>query len=427
MRQIYKYILLGIIIILLTTIVTGCWDRTEIEERLFVFGVGISQPKSIEEVLNDLEEKARKKLRDEGIIRPNDKEIQDKVEEIAKPSFREVITRAERRQDQLKVTIEAPIVRNLVGGEGGGNGEPTWIVSTNADTVLEACQQFASRSNRRVYLGHLKSMIIKESLAREGVQDLLDFFERDNEVQRRVNVFVCPENVEEILALNTPVEQVTSSYISMIVENKVKCSRVSPITLGEFMINIHTGAGSLVPRIVTGEKDVKVCGSAIFRGEKMVGWLGELETQSALRVKNATGQGEIIIPGLKEGNKAVYESNGLNIRIKPIVKKEKITFKVEIKLEGNIVEIQSKVNLMNDQYIKKLEKNIEEHIKKNTMQVIDKAQQEFQTDFFGFGEQLRRHEPKVWKKVKKNWHKEFAGVKVRVEPEVKIRRIGLVK
>lgn len=58
---------------------------------------------------------------------------------------------------------------------------------------------------------------------------------------------------------------------------------------------------------------------------------------------------------------------------------------------------------------------------------IEKAQTEFKTDIFGFGEAVRRADPRAWKTLKENWNEEyFTSLPVNIKTDFIIRRIGMI-
>jgi len=58
------------------------------------------------------------------------------------------------------------------------------------------------------------------------------------------------------------------------------------------------------------------------------------------------------------------------------------------------------------------------------MASIRKAQ-ELQADVFGFGREVYRTNPRVWKQVKDQWYEIFAGLEPEIEVSVNIVRSGL--
>jgi spore germination protein KC len=54
------------------------------------------------------------------------------------------------------------------------------------------------------------------------------------------------------------------------------------------------------------------------------------------------------------------------------------------------------------------------------------VQEKYGSDIFGFGEEIHRANPKVWKKLKGNWNKEFANVEFKANAHIRIRRTGMI-
>ncbi len=55
---------------------------------------------------------------------------------------------------------------------------------------------------------------------------------------------------------------------------------------------------------------------------------------------------------------------------------------------------------------------------------LDKAQREFKTDIFGFGESIHRAYPKLWNELKDNWDTEFTQLQVSFTADTSIRDFG---
>ncbi|WP_238933468.1 Ger(x)C family spore germination C-terminal domain-containing protein [Brevibacillus choshinensis] len=66
-------------------------------------------------------------------------------------------------------------------------------------------------------------------------------------------------------------------------------------------------------------------------------------------------------------------------------------------------------------------------IQSKTEKLIKNMQEKYQTDIFGFGEELRRHQYAYWKTHQKDWDKLFKDAEVHVKVETFIRRIGQFK
>jgi spore germination protein KC len=74
-----------------------------------------------------------------------------------------------------------------------------------------------------------------------------------------------------------------------------------------------------------------------------------------------------------------------------------------------------------DEYAKQAEKSITADIR----QTLQKAQETYKTDIFGFGSQMYRQHPKYFKPLREEWNTYFSRAEVTLETHVRIRRVGL--
>ncbi|MCZ4150746.1 spore gernimation protein GerC, partial [Escherichia coli] len=71
-----------------------------------------------------------------------------------------------------------------------------------------------------------------------------------------------------------------------------------------------------------------------------------------------------------------------------------------------------------------LEKDFTELAEQQIKQVLYKMQHTSKVDVGDFGESLRIHYPKVWKKVKKDWDETFSTVPITSDVKVNITNPG---
>lgn len=97
---------------------------------------------------------------------------------------------------------------------------------------------------------------------------------------------------------------------------------------------------------------------------------------------------------------------------------------VNIKVKGNVGEVECQINLNDQETIVKLEKNTENKLEEIYNMTIETIQKQFKSDIFGFGEAIHRSNPKEWKKIKKQWDEEFPEMTANVKVDVKIVHTG---
>jgi spore germination protein KC len=173
-----------------------------------------------------------------------------------------------------------------------------------------------------------------------------------------------------------------------------------------------------------------VSGIAVFKGDKLVGWMDEVETRGLLWIRNEikTGVITIKIPEEKGGGNISMEIIRGETNIVPILKQGELKLDVDVVTELSVIENDSKVNLVETKVIEEIQTNTEEEISKRIEMIIEKAKKEYKSDIFGFGQSVYKKYPKEWNThYKKNWENEFAQTKVTIHSKALVRRIGLIK
>ncbi|WP_071532919.1 Ger(x)C family spore germination protein [Saccharococcus caldoxylosilyticus] len=166
-------------------------------------------------------------------------------------------------------------------------------------------------------------------------------------------------------------------------------------------------------------------GTAVFRDDKLVGWLNDSETKgynyATGRVKNTVGN--IACPN-HQGNMAI-EVMRTDAKIKGKVKNGRPIVDIYIELEANIGEVECDIDLMNLSTFTKLKRMLNKQSEELIDMAVDKAK-EFRSDIFGFGNAIHRSDPKGWAQVKHHWRDRFPDTKVNVHVRTKWQRTGTI-
>ncbi len=67
------------------------------------------------------------------------------------------------------------------------------LIETDGLTIFDACRNALERSDKKLYFGACKTIIISEELAREGITTVLDLFRRDAEARSTMDVYISGE------------------------------------------------------------------------------------------------------------------------------------------------------------------------------------------------------------------------------------------
>lgn len=388
MSRVKIYFFICIIPILL---LSGCWDKVEIDERAFITALGYDKY--------------------EGKDKGNE-------EKLEKESQEESLNRYVRTVTYPNVSIIA----------GKGEGKPFFVYSTVSGSWADGRQQVALRDNKNYYAYHLKAIVFGEEVARDEMlfRELLDTFQRSVFLNRKVYFFVTPDKAQDVLMTDTGKNMDVGLYIEELMDKEIKPTRMSRSDLGTIVIDLIESNAALAPRIIKAKDELKVSGAAILKNNKMIGMLGELETRDALILKGETQKADYTI---KIDDKFIaINQTSLKSKMKAYEDKEgKINVNFEIKAEGDIIQhyFNTPEEPFDEKYIDKVNKKVNELISKELEGLFKKVQKDFEADIFKVGEYLRKFEPDTWDKIKANWEEIYPKAKINVDFNINIRRVGI--
>ncbi|MBN2983960.1 Ger(x)C family spore germination protein [Cohnella algarum] len=313
-------------------------------------------------------------------------------------------------------------------------------------TIPDALQRMLSMAPRMLYLSHIRVLVFGEKLARRGVSDALDFISRSHQLRTDFFMLVA-KNAEasDILEVVTPFEHVPagSLYTSILISHR-KWAATGKVTLQQFVTELERGGsnpvlsgvrlrGSLADgesvddlKEVTPKTLIEHAGLAVFKRDRLVGWLGEPASKAVNYLLNdvESTAGFVACP---EGGVVGYAVSRAKSKIDVATGKDgKPEFTVKLKVEGDLNAVQCTIDLHQPSSVEEIEKRLELKLSGNVEHYIEEAQKRYGSDIFGFGEALHRQNPKAWKQYRDDWDERFKSVKIGVSADVKVRRTGSI-
>ncbi|PKG25087.1 Ger(x)C family spore germination protein [Niallia nealsonii] len=383
-----KFLLL--LIISSCLLLCGCWDRKELSEVQLVAGMAV-----------DLGEDAK-----------------------------------------YKITVEGLNAIELNSQTASGNA-PSTVESIEGDSLAEITHQFNRYLPQSLIYSHMKVLVISEEAAKLGMLDFLDYVERNRELRDDFKILIAKGKAEDILKITYPFKKASSLKISPQVDNLLGEWGGDPgVRINDFISDLTLEGKSAVLAAVkvngdpekgrTMENITKVVPDAIveieslgvFKGDKLKGFMDLEATRSYLWITNQLKQTAINIhcEGDQYSAIRILQSN-TNVDVK--WENGKPDIHVKIKSEGLLEGTQCYKTVDSVKTYRKYEKLVNTTAAKEIKNTIQKAQKEFGSDIFGFGEIFRRQHNQQFMKVKDNWNNYFAEAKVKVDYDITIRRSGI--
>lgn len=383
-----KYLLMTSTLLSLL-ILTGCWDRVELENRAFVMVVGI-----------DKYEPEKTKV--------------------------EAEQQAEREKDRvLKVTYLLPKFSAVKNYEEGV--ESRQLLTSVGRTAYQATRQLTVRGDSRPFFQHMKAAVLNVDVVKDSEHFLetLDGLERQDEISRKLHLFISEDQAEDILKVESLLKPLSYKLQGMAAGN-IGTNLFIPITLEEVISSTAQGS-VLIPKIIANKAEIRVAGSAIIKKDKFIGWLGENDTKSVAFLTDKVKQD--IVQVEHESITIPYIIRKIKVKKSARVEDGKINIDMLLTAEGDIQQyrVKAQPRLTDSKFLGKIEKNICTTMEKELNETVYKLQKEVNTDVIDIGEYLRGHHPDIWKQVEDDWEEIFPKVNINIVVDAYIAKVGSVK
>lgn len=248
MSPIKSKVLRLLLALLIPLLLSGCWERKELNEIAFILGMGLDKAESGYRVT-------------------------------------------------MQVVIPSSISSQTAGGTSGG-GVPVVVSSFTVPTIYESDRQYTLISSRTAYKGHIRVLVIGEELARAGIAEILDVLKRSREPRNDYYVMVAKgTTAEEALKVLTPLDKIPANKLFSSLDKSYKISaKTTAVSLNKFVddllyvgINPVLTGVEVVGNASEGDKmsnleqsvpkaSLKYRSLAVFKKDRMVGWLSDEET-----------------------------------------------------------------------------------------------------------------------------------------------------
>lgn len=380
------------LLIVIVPLLGGCWSRHEVNDVAIVLGVALDKAKN-------------------GNLR-------------------------------LALQIAVPKASGGANGsaQGSGTAKSTMMVSAEGPSIMEAYRILQEKIPREVFFAHGRVIIVGEEMARDGIAPILDFFSRHRQAHLRSYLLFTKGKAVDILRANPQFESIMAEEI----REKEKMGIGVQVRVREFFDRVLTDGEEPVAAQVsnlpveaasqderkeseTSKKIPSIYGTAIFRGDRLIGWLNDKETRGILWIRSELESGVVALPIPKEkgGGRVGARIWKVSTKVKPIFHNNKLAIKIETHGEMEIFENSSRLDLSNPVVLNTLQSVFEKDVKERIQLTLNKAQKQLKSDIFGFGQAVYRSNPKKWEMhYKQRWGKVFPDLEVTIDPHIKIQGTG---
>ncbi|WP_310551529.1 Ger(x)C family spore germination protein [Paenibacillus glufosinatiresistens] len=376
-------------LLLLLPCLTGCWDRHELNELALGVGLGI-----------------------------------------------------DKTGDGYKLTAQVVIPSEVAVNMNSSGGLPVTVYEESGPTIFEALRKMTIRSPRKVYLAHLQVVILGEELAREGVADFIDFLVRDPEVRGNFYMIVAKDTTaEQTLRILTPLERIpanklfssltvstnyyspTSNVNMMQLLDELLAEGRDPVLTGLMITGDAkkgeeaNGVKSTLPSARLVYKNL-----AVFRSDKLIGWLDENESKGFNYVTNQiqNSVGHIVV----NGNKITTEATNSTTKIRVREVEGRPVFDIHVQNTVNLADVASPIDVTEKKNLRMIEKKAAEKIVWLMNQAIEAEKTRMHSDFLGLGRAVKQQQPALWLRLGEGWNDRLSELDIHCRADVHILLSG---
>lgn len=375
-----KKVKLIIVVLVITIITSSCWSRREIENLGFVLGLGVGK---------------------------TEKGLYTVVVQVANPK---------------KILAEAPDQREIY-----------TIMKSEGLTIFDALRNLSMLSGRRLYLSHIKSLIIDEAIAKEGITEVIGFLLQDMEVRLEIDVFISKLPPEEIFDTPNTVGIIPAMALDIAARNYGANSKINVADLHKSVeaannpyINFSTVLIEKLPSPTDKEKPMnKLTQIAVFDSVNLVGYLDYEEGQGYNFITNKFKNGLIVFTSNLSGERITIEILDSKADIKPNYVDGRIGFDISLSVSGNIAERVPEKNKPMETDIEVVTAQLNKVIEDKIRKALNASQYRLEVDSFNLSSYFHRSFPKEFNEIKDNWNKVFTNVDINIKVESSVIHTAL--
>ncbi|MGN7762922.1 Ger(x)C family spore germination protein [Paenibacillus sp. 22594] len=336
-----------------------------------------------------------------------------------------------------------------MGASGGGSSSsPPFVTFTvKGKTIMEAIEKTNLTSTREMFFSHSRITVLGESVARHGVNQLIDMFLRKQDARETVYVFIAKGEGGNILDQLMQLTKNQGSGIQLMIEQESRLLSYYPgIRMFELAMALSSESGSaVIPEILltgpeimdetteTGRTDLQTRLAlgrlGVLKGDKLIGWLSQREAFGLSFMTDKIKTATIAFSSKpKSGDKpdASYIIQKSKTVVHPKWEQDHYVIDLDIKGSGVLTEVGSVMDLNDRASITEMEHSIEQQV----LELVNNSWKEVRTlgaDVTGFAVRIHRSDRKRFKQIKKdkNWDSTFQEIEIRPHVSMEIERTGL--
>ncbi|MEK4759661.1 Ger(x)C family spore germination protein [Viridibacillus sp. FSL E2-0187] len=345
-----------IIAVILSALLSGCWDVDEPERMLYIHGVGVD-------------------------FKDGEYEVYAQIIDFTNTA-----------------KTEQPVTNPVQSEVGNAKGK----------TIDEAIFKLYHSIDQKVFWGFFSFIIFSEEALKDGrANPIIDNFLRYRETRYQIWMYGTNDSIQDLL-LATPIinKALILSKLGDPENSYEQESFIKPINFRELIIGLNEPNHEMAIPFISVNKHweteqketntISLSGVGLLSPKEFKGYLPADKIRGLQWMTKETKRGEVTVQ--IDSNDSVEFTvvvDKLKVKVKPIVRKNDVKFDVDIKMNVTVSEFHGDVS--SDEIRREVIKEVEKEIRGTYEEALN-----HNTDIYRLSEYLYRKDFKAWKKLQKD-------------------------
>ena len=349
-------------------LLTGCWDKVELENRGFIVSMGIDK--------------------DNG---------------------------------QFSLSMTMPDAAAIAGKDDGG--ERRLLLHGQGESLPAAIRDADSGIGKSLFFGQTKLAVFgAECLAdADMLSQAADALDRGSEWSRKLLILAADESVSaaDVLNADSPGEPLVGTFVSNFY--KTNESPVVKTDLERLTHALNTSGVAVLPRAAVEDKKIVLSGAAVLKDGALAGWLAAEEVRGLFWLH---GEGEnALVTAMYENVPAPFHVAQCTRSLAFAEDNEGLVCTLRLRVAGSVESLMLAPDMLTDGGVMaELSLLYADEIAAEAARMFDILRDEFAADALDLQEELYKREPDLYRRFADDWASAYAGMRLETDVVVKLLR-----
>ncbi|OMF78019.1 Ger(x)C family spore germination protein [Paenibacillus glucanolyticus] len=339
-----------------------------------------------------------------------------------------------KQKGTVEVTISAPLPNRLTSGRqagGHGGGDPYAMVTKTSTTVQDTLHLIQRDLSRRFDFSHTKVVVVGKGYAEAGLEDLMDWLQREPTTNLRTYLMVAPGDAKKVAELTPVFEQMPSEVLirfatqhNMINTTLKDCLYAESANQGYALTYLAAQKKPMVADQEKLEPWTGIQGTAIFHNHKL---LTTLPMQESLAVSWAVNEvkGPLYTVSWDEGaGRASVFLISTNSKKSVRMVSGHPVFTIKLLGIGDVIYKRNLKQLDTLKAKRIIERELNDMVKSELQKAL-RTSQRVGSDILQLGMLVDWNYPDHWEKVRSEWANYYKNeVEIQVVTDIRVRNFG---